>query len=73
MVLHDQGISLGPQRFMFLESLLTGDSKATFNQATLDIGLQTVLITSKKYSLKLPNMCFQHILSTNRRGIYVGT
>ena len=27
---------------MFIERLLTGDTKATFNQAALDIGIHTV-------------------------------
>ena len=33
---------MGPQRYTFTECLLTGDMKATFNQAALDIGICTV-------------------------------
>ena len=33
-----QSISTGPQRYTFTERLLTGDAKATFNQAALTIG-----------------------------------
>ena len=31
-----------PQRYTFTECLLTGDAKATFTQAALDIGIHTV-------------------------------
>ena len=37
-----QGISTGPQRYMFTERLLTGDAKTTFNRAPLSIGMCTV-------------------------------
>ena len=37
-----QGICVGIQRYTFTERLLTGDAKATFNQAALDIGVYTV-------------------------------
>ena len=40
--LDGQGISTGPQRYTFTERLLTGDAKATFNQAALDIGVRTI-------------------------------
>ena len=42
LALDGQGISMGPQRYTFTEDLLTGDAKATFNQAALDIGISTV-------------------------------
>ena len=37
-----QSISTGPLWYTFTERLLTGDAKATFNQAALDIGIRTV-------------------------------
>ena len=40
--LHGQSISTGPLQYRFTECLLTGDAKATFNQAALDIGICTV-------------------------------
>ena len=40
--LDDQGFSTGPLRHMFIKGLLTDDTKATFNHATLDIGIWTV-------------------------------
>ena len=40
--LDSQSINTGPLRYKFTESLLTGDAKATFNQAVLDIGIQTI-------------------------------
>ena len=40
--LDGQSISMGPLRYTFTECLLTGDVKATFNQAALDIGIRTV-------------------------------
>ena len=39
--LDGQSISTGPLRYTFTERLLTGDAKATFNQAALDIGVHT--------------------------------
>ena len=33
-----QGISTGPNRYSFTQIRLRGDAKATFNQASLDIG-----------------------------------
>ena len=33
---------MGSLRYMFTERLLTGDTKATFSQAALDIGICTV-------------------------------
>ena len=39
---YGQSISMGPQRYTFTERLLTGDTKATFNQAVLDIGIYTI-------------------------------
>ena len=42
MTLDGQSISEGPLRYMFTERLLTGDAKATLNQAALDIGIRTV-------------------------------
>ena len=39
--LDDQSISMAPQRYTFIERLLTGDAKATFNQVALDIGIRT--------------------------------
>ena len=38
--LDGQCISTGPQRYSFTERLLTGDVKATFNQADLNIGIR---------------------------------
>ena len=38
--LDGQSISTG--RYTFTERLLTGDAKATFNQAALDIGIRTI-------------------------------
>ena len=35
-------ISTGPLRYIFTERLLTGDAKATFEQAALDIVIHTV-------------------------------
>ena len=40
--LDGQSISMGPLGYTFTERLLTGDTKATFNQAALDIGIRTV-------------------------------
>ena len=40
--LDGQSISAGPQRYTFTEKLVTGDAKATFNQAALTIGIRTV-------------------------------
>ena len=37
-----QSIRAGPQRYSLTKKLLTGDTKATFNQAALDIGIHTV-------------------------------
>ena len=42
MALDGQSISAGPLRHTFTERFLTGDAKATFNQAALDIGKRTV-------------------------------
>ena len=39
--LDGQSISSEPLRYTFTERLLTGDAKATFNQAALDIGIHT--------------------------------
>ena len=41
-VLDGQSISMGPLRCTFTERLLTGDAKAIFNQAALDIDIHTV-------------------------------
>ena len=38
----DQSISTGLLRYTFTERLLTGEAKATFNQAALDIGIHAV-------------------------------
>ena len=40
--LDGQSISTGPQRYTFTERLLTGDAKATFNQAALETGIRTI-------------------------------
>ena len=40
--LDEQSISMGSQRYTFTERLLTGDAKATFNQAALGIGIRTI-------------------------------
>ena len=40
--LDGQSISMGPLWYTFTERLLTGDAKATFNKAALDIGISTV-------------------------------
>ena len=40
--LDGQSISKGPLRYMFTERLLTGDTKATFNQAALDTCICTI-------------------------------
>ena len=40
--LNGQSISTGPLRHTLIEHLLTGDTKATFNQADLDIGIRTI-------------------------------
>ena len=40
--LDGQSISTGPQRYTFTERIFTGDVKATFNQAALDIRICTV-------------------------------
>ena len=40
--LDGQSISTGPLRYTFTERLLTGDAKATFNQAAIDIGIRKV-------------------------------
>ena len=42
MALDGQSISMRSLRYRLTEHLLTGDSKATFNQAGLDIGMCTV-------------------------------
>ena len=40
--LDGQSISIGHQRYMFTKTFLTSDAKATFSQATLDIGIRTI-------------------------------
>ena len=40
--LDGQSIKTGPLWYTFTERLLSGDAKATFNQAALDIGMHTV-------------------------------
>ena len=45
--LDGQSISTGPLVITLTERLLTGDAKATFNQATLDIGIPTVENSNK--------------------------
>ena len=40
--LDGQSLNTGPLRYMFTESLLICDAKATLNQAALDIGIRTV-------------------------------
>ena len=40
--LDGQSISIGLQMYTFIERLSTGDAKATFNQADLDIGICTI-------------------------------
>ena len=35
--LDGQGINIRPQKYTFIERLLTGDAKVTFQQAALDI------------------------------------
>ena len=42
MALNDQSISMGPLRYTFTEMNLTGDAKAIFNKAALDIGIHTI-------------------------------
>ena len=37
-----QSTSMGPQRYTFTERFLTRDSKATFTQAALDMGIRTI-------------------------------
>ena len=41
--LEGQGISIGPQRFIFTPCLKRGDTKATFNQAVPDVVVCTVI------------------------------
>ena len=45
--LDGQGISTGPNRYSFTKRLLTGDTKAIFNLAALDIGIHTVNNSNK--------------------------
>ena len=51
-----QNISIGPQRYLFTERILTDDAKTTFNQTSLDIGicmvgnLNQVLLEMTKYA-----------------------
>ena len=71
-VLDGQSISTVPLRYSFSERLLTDDIKATLNQTALDIGICTVEF-STKYFWKCSNKHFQHMISANRIGIYVGT
>ena len=40
--LNDRSISTWPQRYTFTECIPSGDTKATFNQAALDISMRTV-------------------------------
>ena len=40
--LDGQSISTGPLQYTFTERLLTGNAKATFNQAALGIGIRTI-------------------------------
>ena len=42
--------SMGPLRYMFTERLLTGDAKATFNQAAHYIGIHTIANFNKVLS-----------------------
>ena len=57
-----------PLKFMFTEALLTGDAKATFNQAALGIGIPNF----NKVLREMTKMHFQHILFVNKIGTYVG-
>ena len=52
--LDDQSISMGPLQYTFTEHLLTGDTKATFDQAALDIGICTIKNFNKLVTQKLP-------------------
>ena len=56
---------------MFTKHLLIGDAKDSCNQAALDIGICTV----ENFNKVLLEMTkhFQHMLSANKRGIYMGT
>ena len=38
----DQSIGIGPQSYTFTERVLTGDTKGTFHQAALDLGIRAV-------------------------------
>ena len=63
--LEDQGISTGPQKYMFTECLQTCGGKDIFTQATLDIGRWTVENFNKvlpeitKHSLPSYSFCKQ--------------
>ena len=50
-----QDIIMGPQRYLFTERLLRSDARATFNQATLDIGIFMV-----DYFNKVPTEMTKH-------------
>ena len=58
-------ISIGPLRYMFTECMLTGDAKATFNQAALDIGIcivdnfNKVLAKMTKHAFSAYALCEQ--------------
>ena len=45
-----------PQRHTLTKRLLTGDAKATFNQAALDIGIRTVDKFNKEIGLNVQNL-----------------
>ena len=55
--LHGQRISTGPLRYTITERRLTGDMKATFSQAALDIGIRTV-DNFNKVLLEMINLSF---------------
>ena len=54
----DQSNSTGPLRYLFTEHILTGDAKAIFNQAALDISICTV-DNFNKVLLEMTNHVFQ--------------
>ena len=68
-----QSINTEPQSYTFTERLLTGDAKATFNQAALDIGIRTI-DNFNKLVLEMTKHAFPgYMLFVNKRGNYIGT
>ena len=70
--LDGQGISIGSLRYTFTERLLKDDAKATFNHTAMDKG-KYLIDNFNKVIAKMIKQAFTHMLSANKRCIYVVT